>query len=126
MRQQAALGEFVFSPYKDSAYESLTRNSDGGWVTTDRAGQQPGSQNTGQGLDTIVITGSVIGPTGQSLLQQLRALQATRQPQTLVDGSGFYHGLWKIMNIQERQSEIIDDGNSLKTTFTLNLEAMAE
>ena len=123
IRQQAALGDFVFSPYTDTAYETLTRTSDGGWVNIDRAGQSPGSQNTGPGLDTISIRGTVLGPRGQDVLVRLRALKNTRQPQTFVDGAGFYHGLWKIMKITEGQSLIIDDGNSLKTTFSVDLEA---
>lgn len=122
MRVQAALGDFIFSVYDDTAYGSLTRTSDGGWVSTDRAGKAPGSQNTGQGLDTMQKRGSVLGPKGQSMLKRLRALQATRLPQTYVDGAGNYLGLWKIMRITEGQKRLVDDGNSQETDFSISLE----
>lgn len=121
--QQAALGDFIFSIHQDTAYQALTRTSDGGWVSTDRAGKAPGSQNTGPGLDTIQIRGAVLGSKGQSVLDRLRALQATREPQAYVDGAGNYLGLWKIMRITEGQKRLVDDGNSLQTEFSVELES---
>lgn len=122
MKIQASLGDFVFSVYHDTAYKSLSRVSDGGWVNTDRANKSPGSQNTGQALEAIQIQGEVLGPDGQLVLNRLRVLQATREPQTFVDGGGEYLGLWKVMRITENQKKLVDDGNSLVTSFNIELE----
>ena len=122
MRVMGSLGDFIFSVYSDTAFSQLTRTSDGGWVSTDRAGQEPGSQNTGPGLDTIQIRGVVFGGSGQSTVAKLRGMQKTKQPQALLNGSGDYLGLWRINRITETQSRLVDNGNSLKTQYTLELE----
>lgn len=122
MNNQAALGDFIFSVQRNVTYDSLVRVSDGGWVSVDRVNRFPASQTTGRGLDTLTLSGSILGAGGQAELDKLRALQALEQPQSLIDGSGAVLGQWKIMKVTERQGRIIDDGNSLSTEFTLDLE----
>lgn len=122
MNQQAALGDYIFSIHKDTAFESWTRNSDGGFVGIERAGQYPASQQTGQGLETITLHGEIIGVGGSVSLDKLRELQAIKKPQPLVMGDGSVLGEWKVMRVTERRSRLLDDGKNLVTEFTLELE----
>lgn len=126
MKQQIALGDFVFSLANKMAYDSLVRSSSGGWVNIDITNAKPLSHNTGQGLETITIEGKVFGSPGMQSLNQLRQLQSTRQPQTLVDGEGNNLGRWKIMAVRENQKKIIDDGTALVINFSLSLEEYAD
>jgi len=122
MKQQLALGDFVFSLSNKTAYEQMVRRSTGGWVSIDINNAKPRSHNTGQGLETISINGKVFGAVGMDALDKLRALQATRKPHTVVDGHGRNLGRWKIMDITETQKRIIDDGTAMVVDFNLSLE----
>ena len=55
-------------------------------------------------------------------LDSLRELQATRKPQTVVDGLGRNLGRWKIMDITETQKRVIDDGTAMVIDFNVSLE----
>lgn len=126
MRQQAALGGFVFSIAEDTAYEKLTRRSTGGWVTSDILGAKPRSQNTGLGLETITISGQVYGAAGMQKMEKLRELQRQRKPLPLVSGHGENWGRWKLMEISEDHQRVVDDGTPLVISFSLNLEEFAD
>jgi hypothetical protein len=126
MNQQAALGTYVFSLGNKTAFDKWVRQSSGGWVSIDITNGKPISHNTGQGLESISITGKVHGVPGMDALDKLRALQATRKPQTLITGQGRNLGRWKINNITETQSRIIDDGTALVVEFSVELEEFAD
>ncbi|REG85848.1 phage tail protein [Marinomonas pollencensis] len=78
MRQMMSLGGFVFSLSEGTPYEGLQRTSDGGWVAVACYGQKPMSQNTGQQLENITVTGSWFQGHGIANLNDLRALQNHR------------------------------------------------
>ena len=122
MEIMGSLGDFVFGISADATYTSLTRTSDGGWVNTNRANQSPGSQNTGQGLEQMQIKGALFGATGQSVVEKLRTMQATRLPQAYLKSDGTYLGQWKMQKLNETQGNLLPNGASLKTEFTLDLE----
>lgn len=122
MRKQLAIGSFVFSTEAGTAYEQLQRRSSGGWVSVDLMGSKPGSHNTGQGAEEITISGKVYGGAGMDVLDELRALQAERVPKLMVDGLGKNLGRWKIMDISESQSRIIDDGTAMVIDFSVTLQ----
>lgn len=122
MNQQAAFGDYIFSIHRDTAFDSWTRNSDGGWSSIERAGQYPASQQTGQGLETITLQGEIIGVGGSASLDKLRVLQATKKEQPLVMGDGSVLGEWKLMRVTERRTRMLDDGKNMVTEFTLELE----
>lgn len=122
MKQMMSLGGFVFSLSEGTTYEGLTRTSDGGWVTVPRYGQKPLSQNTGQQLENINITGSWFGGNGMANMDKLRTLQAKRLPLVLTDGYGRNLGQWSLKRLQEKQGKIIDDGTALVVGFTVELE----
>lgn len=125
MKQQLALGDFVFSLAEKTAYEDLVRKSSGGWVSIDITNAKPRSHNTGQGLETITISGKVFGYEGMDALDRLRKQQSTRKPQTVVDGHGRNLGQWKIMDVTETQKRVIDDGTAMVISFNVSLEEYA-
>ena len=126
MKEQLALGEFVFSLGSNITYEQLFRQSTGGWVNVDITNAKALSHNTGLGLQTINLNGKVFGGHGMTALDKLRTLQANRQPQTLIDALGNNLGRWKLMDITETQKRIIDDGTAMVIEFQLSLEEFAD
>jgi phage protein U len=125
MRQMMSLGGFVFSLSEHTPYEALQRTSDGGWVTVPRYGQKPISQNTGQQLERISMTGTWFRGQGMTNMDKLRALQAKREPLVLTDGYGNNLGQWVIKLLQEKQDRIIDDGTAFVIGFSIELEEYA-
>lgn len=122
MKQMMSLGGFVFSFYQNTPYSGLTRSSDGGWVTVPRYGQKPISQNTGQALENINLTGEWYGGDAMTSMDELRALQNKRLPVLLVDGYGRNLGQWTIKKLEEKQGNIIDDATAMIVGFTVSLE----
>lgn len=121
MRQQMALGSFIFGLSGNFAYSTLQRKSDGGWTNIDILTSKPKSSQTGQGLQVLIISGKSMYAQAMERLDELRALQALRVPLPLVDGIGRNWGLWRINNITENQSLIIDDGTAMVIDWTIDL-----
>lgn len=116
---------FIFGLASGTAYDSLDRDSKGGWVNLDIINGRPVSQNTSMPLDTLSIKGKWFGAAGMRHIATLRNLNATRKPIMLTDTYGYNLGMWKIMNVSERQQRIIDDGTAMVIDFTLQLEEFA-
>ncbi|MDO9330548.1 MAG: phage tail protein [Pseudomonas sp.] len=121
MRQQMVLGNFMFSLSRNFAYSSLARGADGGWKSFDVATGKPISSQTGQGLQTLKISGKSMYATAMDRLDELRALQAQRVPVPLVDGIGRNWGLWQIITVSETQSCVIDDGTAMVVEWFIDL-----
>ena len=127
MRQQMALGEdFVFSLGSGFPYSSLQRKSDGGWIEIDITYAKPSSQNTGQKLEQIRLSGTAFYAAAMARMDELRAMQNERRPYVLVDGLGNNMGRWKIMSVEEQQSRVIDDGTAMKVAWVLELEEFVD
>jgi len=125
MRQQMALGSFIFGLSRNFAYLSLLRTSDGGWKSIDILTSKPKSSQVGQGLQTLKITGRSMYATAMDRLDELRALQALRIPLPLVDGIGRNWGLWQIQTVTETQTSIIDDGTAMVVDWVIDLTEFA-
>ncbi|SEE16305.1 phage tail protein [Pseudomonas migulae] len=125
MRQQMALGNFIFGLSRNFAYSSLARTSDGGWKNIDILTSKPKSSQTGQGLQGLTITGKSMYATAMDRLDELRALQAQRIPVPLVDGIGRNWGLWQINKISENQEGVIDDGTAMVVGWVIELMEFA-
>jgi phage protein U len=121
MKQQMILGNFIFGLSRNFAYSTLQRKSDGGWANIDILTSKPKSSQTGQGLQTLVIGGKSMYALAMNRLDELRALQALRVPLPLVDGIGRNWGLWRINNLTENQSLVIDDGTAMVIDWTIEL-----
>ncbi|VVO84849.1 hypothetical protein PS858_01983 [Pseudomonas fluorescens] len=125
MRQQMALGNFIFGLSRNFAYSTLARTSDGGWKTIDILTSKPKSSQIGQGLQGLTITGRSMYATAMDRLDELRALQAQRIPVPLVDGIGRNWGLWQISKISENQESVIDDGTAMMVGWVIELTEFA-
>lgn len=122
MLQQMALGEFVFGLGPDFAYERLERNTSGGWVDLDIISSKPLSHQTGQGLESLRLSGKAFRAAGMAKLDELRALADARAPYVLVDGIGRVWGRWRVDRVSEQQSRVIDDGTAMVIEWTLELQ----
>ena|SRR5689334_2435720 len=125
MRQQMVLGSFIFGLSRNFAYSTLLRKSDGGWTNVDILTSKPKTTQTGQGLQTLTITGKSMYATAMDRLDELRALQALRTPLPLVDGIGRNWGLWRITSLSETQNNIIDDGTAMVVDWVIELMEFA-
>ena len=125
MRQQMALGSFIFGLSRNFAYHSLVHTSDGGWKSIDILTSKPKSSQVGQGLQLLTITGKSMYATAMDRLDELRALQAQRVPLPMVDGIGRNWGLWQISKVTETQTDIIDDGTAMVVGWVVELTEFA-
>ena len=122
MRQQMALGTFIFGLSRGFAYDTLGRVSSGGWGSLDIVCGKPKSTQVGQALETLSFGGKAARALGMARLDELRALQALRAPLPLVDGTGLNWGLWTVKSVDEKQSSVIDDGTAMMINWVVVLE----
>lgn len=122
MRQQMALGGFVFGLSTNFAYDRLERQTTGGWVDLDIIASKPMSHQTGQDCETLRLSGKAMYQAAMLRLDQLRALANARTPYALVDGIGRNWGRWRIDRITEGQSYIIDDGTAMVVEWSVDLK----
>lgn len=125
MRQQMALGSFIFGLSRNFVYSTLARTSDGGWKTIDILTSKPKSSQIGQGQQSLTITGRAMYATAMDRLDELRALQGLRIPLPLVDGIGRNWGLWQIAKVTENQESVIDDGTAMVIGWVIELTEFA-
>jgi phage protein U len=121
MKQQMALGSFIFGLSRNFAYSTLARKSDGGWSDIQILTSKPKSSQIGQKAETLTISGTSMYAVAMERLDELRALQALRVPLPLIDGIGRNWGLWRINSIDENQSEVIDDGTAMVIKWVIGL-----
>ncbi|MFP0198065.1 phage tail protein [Pseudomonas sp. PHC1] len=121
MKQQMALGSFIFGLSRGFAYSTLLRKSDGGWTELPILTSKPKSSQIGQKPETLNITGKSMYAVAMDRLDELRALQSLRVPLPLIDGVGRNWGLWRINNVQETQSCVIDDGTAMVVDWVIEL-----
>ncbi|MFM9382234.1 phage tail protein [Pseudomonas sp. UV AK001] len=121
MKQQMALGSFIFGLSRDFAYSTLARKSDGGWTELQILNSKPKAYQIGQKPETLTIGGTSMYAVAMDRLDELRALQALRAPLPLIDGIGRNWGLWRITSIDENQSEVIDDGTAMVIKWVIVL-----
>lgn len=122
MQQQMALGDFIFGLSTGFAYDRLERKSSGGWVSLDIIASKPMSHQTGQGLETLRLSGVAMYAAGMKRVDELRAMINARAPFVLVDGIGRNWGRWRLESVNESQRSIIDDGTAMAIDWTLELE----
>lgn len=121
MKQQMALGSFIFGLSRNFAYSSLLRKSDGGWTELPILTSKPKASQIGQKPETLTITGKSMYAVAMDRLDELRALQGLRVPLPLIDGIGRNWGLWRITTVQETQSNVIDDGTAMVVDWSIEL-----
>ena len=72
MKQQMALGSFIFGLSRNFAYHQLLRKSDGGWTEIQILTSKPKSSQTGQKPETLTITGKSMYAVAMDRLDELR------------------------------------------------------
>lgn len=117
-----ALGLFVFS-IPTAAYQTLERQTSWRHATNSRVGARAHSQYIGPGEDTISLDGWIapmeIG--SEASLMMLRDMADTGKAWTLVDGRGFFHGVYTINSMREGRSVFTQSGAARKIEFSLSL-----
>lgn len=117
------LGSFQFG-IPTAAYQELTRRSNYRWPQQDLFGRRPAVQFTGEGDETMTLSGVIYpefrGGTGQ--IEQMRALAGRGVPQLLVSGLGKIMGRWVIEAVEEKQETFAAFGLPRKQEFTLQLK----
>ncbi|MFT5702888.1 MAG: phage protein U [Rickettsiales bacterium] len=121
------LGDYRFA-IKNSAYQTLKRQSEYKWQETSRIGNNPALQFTGFGVETIDLEG-VIYPGFKGGLQQvslMRAQAGRGVPLFLVSGTGSAFGRWCVVRISENQENFLKDGSPRKISFSITLKRYGE
>jgi phage protein U len=126
----ARLGGFTFG-IDTAAFQELQRASTYRWKAKERIGRKPAQQNTGQGADTISLSGVIFphyrGGLGQ--IESLRQQASTGNPLPLIyafESVGQYCGLWCVTAIEETRTVFFDDGRPRKIEFRLSLVEYGE
>lgn len=112
-----AIGDFQFST-DTVVYESLQRSTNQKWSNHDRVGQRQAFQYLGPGEDTLSIPGAIYpcaGVGNVEALATLRDMADAGEPYYLIDITGWIHGRWIILSVQEERS------GGFHVPFTLNL-----
>ncbi|ARR46675.1 hypothetical protein CAY59_20740 [Vibrio campbellii] len=120
MRVMLCLGDFVFSPAKNTEYEKLSRHFKSGWQAQERMGQKPVKQLVSLPLETLTLSGTWFQASGIEALNTLRSMMTT--PHTLTNNAGDNLGRWTIENVEENQEIILSDGEPMKVQFSIQLE----
>jgi phage protein U len=121
------LGAYRFA-VKNSAYQTLKRQSEYHWQEVSRINSNPALQFTGFGVETIDLEG-VIYPHFKGGLKQITLMRAQAgigKSLFLISGNGFAFGRWCITKITENQSNFLKDGSPRKIEFSITLKRYGE
>jgi hypothetical protein len=125
MTFMAKLGDYMFS-IDSAAFQSLDRQSSYRWQPLERIGRKPAHQFTGQGADTITLSGTILttfrGGIGQ--VGQMRAQAGQGVPLPFVyafENAGQYCGQFCILSINEKRTVFFDNGMPRKIEFDLQI-----
>lgn len=118
-----SLGMFVFG-MQSLPFAELQRMKDWRHGKTERHGARPASQYLGPGEDSISITGILVPEVAgaYSSLARLAEMADTGDAWPLVDGAGTILGNFRIIKVDERQSNHINGGFARKIDFAVDLE----
>lgn len=122
-----AISDFLFSVGQDTDYEQFTRVATSGYQSIGRADQAANTQLTSRPLQTISISGQLLGHRGEITLNRLRSF-INEGPQVVYwggargDGNAQHLGLWLVMKVTETGSRLLNNGVALKTTFNVELQ----
>ncbi|MDP2127231.1 MAG: phage tail protein [Pseudohongiella sp.] len=118
-------GMFVFG-LSTAAYQELQRQTAWRHSSQNRVGARPVRQYLGQGDDTIVLSGTLLPQFtgGQQHLDELRAMADEGAAWPLIEGTGYYYGLYVIESLSEGKSHHMSDGAAQRIQFSLTLAAV--
>lgn len=120
-------GMFVFG-LDTAAYQELQRQSAWRHSSQSRIGKQPARQFLGPGDDSITLSGTLLPQFtgGQQHLDELREMANEGAAWPLIEGNGYYYGLFVIESLTERKSHHTKDGTAQRIQFDIKLTAIDE
>lgn len=120
-------GMFVFG-VSTAAYQSLQRQTEWRHSAQSRINARPARQYLGPGDDNITLSGTLLPmfTGGQQNLDQLRKMAGEGKAWPLIEGSGYYYGMYAIASMEENKSEFFADGAARQIEFTLSLTRIDE
>lgn len=120
---QFILGPFTFS-LATASPEEFERETGWKWVELDRIGNIPALQYVGKAAETITLKGKLVPPYtgGREQLDKLRQMGNSGKPYNLITGTGLVLGQFVIEQISDRTGNMMWDGRSRLTEFTLSLK----
>lgn len=115
-------GMFVFG-VSTAAYQSLQRQTQWRHAAQSRINARPARQYLGPGDDAVSLAGTLLPmfTGGQQNLDQLRAMADEGKAWPLIEGSGYYYGMYVIESLDEDKSEFFADGAARQIEFTVSL-----
>lgn len=123
----AALGMFVFD-LRTAPYETLSRETSWRISEHNRVGARPSLQYLGPGDDNITLEGQLAREiTGHSITLELLRIQAGMgRAWPLIDGRGYFFGLWMIESISEDRRLFFSNGECRALEFSVSLRRYGE
>lgn len=122
-----SLGMFVFL-MRTIPFNQYSRSQAWRHPNQSTVGTMPPSQYTGKDPEEMTIEGElrpeVTGGTGS--IEALRMMAATGKPYTLIMGHGKIMGSYVITNIQERGSQLNQDGSARAIAFSMSLKKVSD
>lgn len=117
-----ALGLFVFG-LDTAPYQQLHRQSNWRHPSTSLVGKRPARQFLGPGDESITLSGTLYPEItgGKVSLAMLRYMAETGKAWPLLEGTGYFYGLFAIEDISETSSLFFPDGAARKIDFNLKL-----
>lgn len=117
-----ALGLFVFG-LDTAPYQQLQRQTSWRHPSSSRVGQRPARQYIGPGDDTVTLSGTLYPEItgGKVTLSMLRFMAETGKAWPLIEGTGFFYGLYVIEDLSETGSVFFADGSARKIDFSIKL-----
>ena len=118
-------GMFVFG-LDTAAYQELQRQTQWRHSAQNRIGKRPVRQFLGIGEDTITLSGTLLPQFtgGQQHLNELREMADQGAAWPLIEGSGYFYGLYVIESLNEKKTHHTRDGTAQRIAFDLNLAAV--
>lgn len=120
-------GMFVFG-LSTAAYQALQRQTQWRHGAQSRVNARPARQYLGPGDDNVTLSGTLLPmfTGGQQSLDQLRAMADEGKAWPLIEGTGYYYGMYVIAGLDEAKSEFFADGAARQIEFTLSLTRIDE
>jgi Phage protein U len=117
-----SLDQFVFG-LDTAAYQELQRRTSWKHPTTSRVGGRNARQFTGDGDDTITLSGLLAPDQFGKLesLAELRKMGSAGDAYVLVDGAGRVYGAFVIEGMNEGQTLHMKDGTPRRIDFSIDL-----
>ena len=121
------LGKFSFS-IDTAAFQTMRHSWKFAWSAQARIGSTPSLQFTGQGEQSINLSG-VIYPGTFGTVDQVQTMAAMGQegkPFLLVAGTGDIMGYWVIKTVSETGKTFLNNGQPRRIDFSLSLSYYGE